>query len=299
MGKAISKELQARNYKVVILTRCKNKDGVEEQGIRYSYWDVESGIVNSELLLKADYIIHLAGAGVADKRWSAKRKEQIVSSRVKSGILLAETLLKYPNKLKALVCASAIGWYGPDPDIPNPHPFTEAMPHSEDFLGNTCYQWEKSTQQLLNTDIRLVYLRTGIVLSNDGGAFVEFEKPMNFRVATILGTGKQVVSWIHIKDLVQLYIIAMEQSSYKGIYNAVAPNPVSNKELVKKMAVKLGGSFLKIKVPEFLLKTALGEMSIEVLKSTTVSSAKVLTNGFNFQFPNIDFALENLLKQEN
>ena len=143
----------------------------------------------------------------------------------------------------------------------------------------------------------MVILRTGIVLSNSGGAYAEFKKPLKFGVASVLGNGKQIVSWIHIDDLVLIYIEAIENGSWQGIYNAVAPNPVSNSALIKGIARAKGGFSITVPVPEFALKTALGEMSIEVLKSTTVSSKKIEAAGYGFIFPGIETALHNLEKK--
>jgi uncharacterized protein (TIGR01777 family) len=200
------------------------------------------------------------------------------------------------NQVKAVISASATGWYGADPTIPNPKPFTETDPSAPDFLGTTCEQWEGSIQPVLNLGKRLVLFRTGIVLSNRGGAYAEFKKPLRFGVASVLGSGRQVVSWIHMDDIVNLYITAIENESWQGVYNAVAPQPASNKQLIAAMAKQRGGFYITTYVPELALKTALGEMSIEVLKSTTVSAAKVEKAGYQFIFPHIDTAMRNLHK---
>ena len=192
-----------------------------------------------------------------------------------------------------MVSASAIGWYGPDRILPNPTPFAESDPADESFLGSTCRQWEESIEPVTQSGKRLVKLRIGIVLSKDGGALKEFIKPLKFGVAAILGSGKQIISWIHIDDLVQLFITAMEIETWQGTYNAVAPNPVSNKELTLQLAKSRKKFFIPIHVPTFILKIMLGEMSVEILKSATVSSQKVQKAGFQFSFPTIKDALTN------
>ncbi len=296
VGKAITQTLLQNGYEVIILTRDAKK-ATNIAGITYAEWDVNKQTIDEIAISKADYIIHLAGAGVADKRWTSERKQEIVDSRVKSGELLCKTLQKNNNQLKAFISASAIGWYGPDPVIPNPNPFTEDAPHYNDYLGVTCHQWEQSLQPLIGLGKRLVILRTGIVLSTDGGALKEFMKPLNFGIASVMGSGKQVVSWIHIDDLVQLYITALENENYSGVYNAVAPAPVNNEHLIIELARQTKGKFYtKIPVPGFALKLALGEMSIEVLKSATVSARKVLDHYFIFKFPTIAAAITNLTK---
>jgi uncharacterized protein (TIGR01777 family) len=294
IGKELSKMLVDKGYEVIILTR---KSRPAENKIRYATWDINKRTIDETVIREADYVIHLTGAGVADKKWTVKRKKEIVDSRVKSGELLVKSLANIPNKVKAFIGASAIGWYGEDPMVPNPSPFTEEARHDKSFLGETCYLWEKSLDPLNNTLIRLVKLRTGIVLSNDGGAFAEFRKPVRMGVAGILGSGKQIISWIHIEDLCRQYIYAIENKMLSGVYNAVAPLPVSNKELTLKLAKKSKGSFyIPVNVPVFLLKLMLGERTVEILKSTTVSTAKMHRQGFTFLYPSIDAALDNLIK---
>ena len=298
IGKALTKALLEKNYEVVILSRG-GKSMVNSTAstgnIRYAEWNIEKQTIDEDAISKADYIIHLAGAGVADKRWSEKRKAEIVTSRIDSGRLLSDSLKKIPNKVKAVISASAIGWYGADPAIPNPRPFKENFPADDQFLGKTCQQWEEAIEPVNQSGKRLVKLRLGIVLSKSGGALVEFKKPLQFGIAAILGTGKQIISWIHIDDVVKLFITALENENMKGVYNAVAPNPVSNKELTTQLAkTKRGRFFIPMNVPSFVLKLLLGEMSVEVLKSATVSCEKIQQTGFEFQFPTIENALKDL-----
>ena len=296
VGKALGHALLAKGYHIIILTRTLPSTDHSPQsikGIQYAKWDIESQTIDEKAIASADYIIHLAGAGVADKRWTKKRKQEIVDSRVKSCKLLADSLKTISNKVKAVVSASAIGWYGPDRILPNPTPFAESDPADESFLGSTCRQWEESIEPVTQSGKRLVKLRIGIVLSKDGGALKEFIKPLKFGVAAILGSGKQIISWIHIDDLVQLFITAMEIETWQGTYNAVAPNPVSNKELTLQLAKSRKKFFIPIHVPTFVLKIMLGEMSVEILKSATVSSKKIQEAGFQYTFPVIKDALTN------
>lgn len=296
IGQALTKELVARGYSVIILTRGSSAAS-KQSGVQYARWDVEQQIIDKDAVGKADYIVHLAGANVAEGRWTEERKREIRESRTRSGALLVKALGEYPNRVKAVVSASAIGWYGPDPQEPNPHPFTESAPANKDFLGTTCQQWEDSIKGVMDTGRRLVILRTGIVLSVEGGAYKEFEKPLRFGMASVLGSGRQVVSWIHIDDLVGMYLTALKNERWQGVYNAVAPQPVSNRELILTMARQRGKFYITTKVPEAALKVALGEMSIEVLKSTTVSSRKVEEAGYQFLFPSIGVAVHNLHKK--
>jgi len=298
IGTALTNALLDKNYDVIVLSRKTRNPQPETGNLTYAQWNIKEQTIDRDAIAKADYIIHLAGAGVADKRWTQKRKQEIADSRVKSGELIVKALNETPNNVRALLSSSGIGWYGPDPSVPNPRPFTENDPAYDDFLGHTCTLWEQSLAPATALRRRLVIFRTGIVLSNTGGALKEFLKPLRFGIAAILGSGEQIMSWIHIDDLVQLYIDAIENEKTSGIYNAVAPNPVSNRELTLQLAeIKKGKFFIPVHVPAFILKTVLGEMSIEVLKSATISCRKVLEAGFVFSYPSIGEAIKNILKK--
>ena len=293
IGQALTESLLKKRHNVIILTRNKEKLKPAND-IRYANWNIESGDIEKEVIERANYIIHLAGANVADERWTDKRKKEIIDSRIKSGALIVKALQGISNNVKAVISASAIGWYGADPQIPNPNPFTEKDPADDSFLGNTARQWEATIQPVQELAKRLVIYRIGIVLSNKGGAYAEFAKPLKFGAATILGNGKQIVSWIQIDDLVELFIYAIENEKLNGVYNAVAPNPVSNKELIN--AIAKGGFHITTHVPKFILNIMLGEMSTEILKSTTVSNKKIVDTGYQFIFPTIETAIINLQK---
>jgi uncharacterized protein (TIGR01777 family) len=266
-------------------------------GLQRLHWDPATGYIDPESIRQADHIVHLAGAGVADHRWTAKRKKVIEESRTGSAELIVKALREIPNQVKSVVSASGIGWYGPDPAVPNLRPFEETAPADKDFLGETCRRWEAAISPVTTLGKRLVILRTGLVLSRQGGALAEFRKPVRFGIAAILGSGRQMMSWVHMDDLCRLYLQAIQQEEWSGIYNAVAPNPVSNRTLTTELARRLKGRyFVPVFVPSFLLKLMVGEMSIEVLKSTTVSAGKTRAAGFQFIYPSVEIALDNLLK---
>jgi uncharacterized protein (TIGR01777 family) len=297
VGTAVKNLLLQKGYEVVLLSRST----ISKEG--YAHWDINAGTIDSTAIATADYIIHLAGAGVADKRWSKARKQEILDSRTKSSALLVKAMQETPNKVKAVISASAIGWYGPDKNNGDHHlaaqGFVETDPSYPDFLGTTCAAWEASivpvTANTNGLQKRLVCLRTGIVLSKYGGALKEFLKPLAVRMAAVLGNGKQMISWIDVRDLAKMFVYAIENESMSGSYNAVAPVPVSNKTLTKTLASVLYGKFyITTYVPSFILKIMLGEMSIEVLKSTTVSAQKIQDTGFVFDYPEITKSLSTL-----
>ncbi|GAA3921465.1 TIGR01777 family protein [Chitinophaga oryziterrae] len=290
VGRALSQLLTEVGYRVIILSRQK-ATASDNELISYAQWDVSRQTIDIEALQQADYIVHLAGANVGDKRWTTSRKKEIVNSRVQSSGLLYDSLEKHPNKVKKIISASATGYYGEDQG----HAFVETDPPAIDFLGTTCVAWEESVLKMKQLGKKVVILRTGITLSKEGGALKEFYKPLRFGFATILGNGEQYISWIHIHDLVRLYLSAIVNHELHGIFNAVAPNPVQHKELVMTMAqVAKGKSFISLHVPSFALKIGLGEMSVEVLKSCNVSSAKIQQTGFVFSYPTIKSAMENI-----
>ncbi len=294
IGKAISSLLVSNGFEVVILSRNPASHKKPSPGVSYAAWNIDDQTINEDAFSKTKYIIHLAGAGVADKPWTEKRKKEIVESRTKSSALLIKALQNISNEIESVVSASAIGWY--KPNLPVPAVETD-LPDTH-FLGETCKAWEQSIQPVEDLGKRLVILRTGIVLSNDGGAFPEFAKPIKYGIAGILGTGKQIISWIHIDDICRIYLEAMTNKSWSGVYNAVAPNPVTNRIFTLELAKKMKGSFfIPIPVPDFLLRLKLGDRSEEVLKSSNVSANKLKQQGFQFIYPTIDAAFRDLIQR--
>ncbi len=297
VGRALTLHLVAAGYRVIILTRnpqnAKAPAGFE-QLVSFAGWDVKAQTIDEAAVAKADAVIHLAGAGVVEKPWTKAYQKEILDSRVNSSRLLVNAINKVGSRVQTVISASAIGWYGEDQPGQSAG-FQEDAAAAPGFLGETCYQWEKSIQPVAESGRRLVICRIGIVLSNDGGALPEFKKPLQFRVAGVLGSGKQVVSWIHIEDLCRLFRFAVENENIRGIYNAVAPQPVTNRQLTITLAACLyGKAFITLPVPAFVLRLMLGERSVEVLKSATVSSAKLSGAGFQFDYPAIEKALAQL-----
>ena len=294
IGKRLSEMLVEKGYRVIILTR-KVQSSHTSEPVSFAGWNVDKGEIDVQAICQADYIIHLAGAGVAEGRWTAKRKLQILESRTQSCALLVNTLRNNKNKVKAVISASATGWYGADTAGSLKSGFKEDAEPASDFLGDTCRRWEDGIEPVTALGIRLVKLRTGIVLSNQGGAYTEFKKPLKAGLATIMGSGKQMVSWVHVDDICRMYLYALQNNTLQGAFNAVAPNPVNNKTLILAIAKKLNGAwFLPVPAPAFMLKLLLGEMSIEILKSVTVSAAKIQAAGFGFLYPTIHEAVAAL-----
>ncbi|CAF3947671.1 unnamed protein product, partial [Rotaria sp. Silwood1] len=290
----LTEMLLAKGYVVTILTR--NKNAVSNNtAISYSYWNIDTQKIDTNAIAKADAIINLTGEGVVNKRWTTQQKQIIVDSRVNAGKLIVKGLRETDNKVEVIVNASAIGWYKPqtENDLQSKK-YQEEQGSNTDFLGSTCKLWEESIEPVKQLNKRLVKLRIGIVFSKNGGAINEFLKPIKMGIAAILGNQK--ISWIHIDDLCNMFIAAIENKNYDGVYNAVAPDITTNKVLNIALAKKLKGKwFIKISVPAFMLKIMLGEMSVEVLKSSTISCNKVIDAGFKFTYPTVDDAVNEMI----
>ncbi|MDQ2720100.1 MAG: TIGR01777 family oxidoreductase [Bacteroidota bacterium] len=299
VGSNLTRHLIQRGYSVIILSRDKNKVSTDAK-ISYSYWNIDQRVIDAEAIKKADHIIHLAGAGVMDKRWTSDYKKIILKSRTESAALIIKVLQENDHHVKTFVSASAIGWYGEDAKpLIRKDGFIETDLATNDFLGKTCLLWEASSEPVAALGIRLVKLRTGIVLGKDGGAFKEFKMPLRFGVAAILGNGKQIISWIHIDDLCRMYCDIIENNYLQGSYNAVAPTPVSQKKLMITLANKLRNKFYTtIHVPVFLLKQFFGKRSLEILKSATVDDKKIKSAGFTFLYPTIEAAIDDIIASE-
>ena len=291
IGKHLSSLLVNHGYKVIIFTRSPSKY-TSKQPVTYARWDQSSNACDIAAIKSLSAMVHLAGAGVADKRWTKKRKDEIRHSRVNGTRFIISILKEHGNHCKTFVTASATGYYGPDhsPVVP----FTETAQAHEDFLGTTCMQWENESHKA-EAFARTVVLRFGIALAKESGAFPEFAKPLSLGVMPILGGGKQVISWIEADDLARMILFAIEHENVSGTYNAVAPKPVTQKDLMKTIAATKGGLAIPVPAPAFLLRAILGEMSTEVLKSCTVTSQKVIEAGFKFNHTEIGSAVKAIL----
>lgn len=288
IGSRLTELLLRKGYQVSHMGRSGRNSGA----IKSFVWNIEKESFDREALHGVDAVIHLAGAGVADKRWTEKRKKEILESRTKSTALLYKMLQSTEHKVKSVVSASAIGYYGYCLDE---RVFTEESKPGEDFLAQVTRQWESEVDKFDALSIRTVKIRIGIVLSEQGGALKKIARYINYGVGASLGTGKQYMSWIHIDDLCRMFIAAIDDSSMNGAYNGVC-DWISNKELTKATARVLKRPLLLPSVPRFAIKILIGEMAMIVVNGSKVSSEKIRQTGFKFQFPELDGALRNLLK---
>jgi len=246
-------------------------------------------------ILSADFIINLAGANISAKRWSTKRKQLIVDSRVNTTMKIHEIVTSHREKrLKAYISASAVGYYGSNPVD---KVFAEDDQPASDFLGETCRKWEESANQFSQIGIRTAVIRTGVVLTSSGGALPKMVVPVKFGFGSAIGSGRQYIPWIHIDDLCNIYIMAIEQANINGAYNAVAPQHSTNNEFMRLIARVLKKPFWPLNIPSFLMKAIFGEMSVVLLAGSRVSSEKIRKAGYNFLFPDLYVAFNDLLKK--
>ena len=280
VGQLLKRQLSEKKYIVRVLTRSPKNEG------DFS-WDIDNDYIDEKAFQNLDYIIHLAGAGIADKKWTAERKKQIIDSRTKSTELLLQKVKKNNVQLKGFISASAIGYYGA---ITSDKIFTEIDKSATDFLGKVCNLWEKSVLEFKNNQIPTTIFRIGIVLSKNGGALDKMKTP----IISPIASGKQFLPWVHIDDLVKMFIFAIE-NNLTGIYNAVAPEEQTSYSFSKLLAKKTKKLFLPIGVPTFLLKLIFGEMSIILTTGSRISSKKIRDAGFQFSNTKLEKSLDSLI----
>ncbi|MBP6618716.1 MAG: TIGR01777 family oxidoreductase [Leadbetterella sp.] len=286
IGKALTKRLLAEGHQVNILTRkITNKSAAKE-----FVWSGQS--IDIKAFENVEVLVHLAGAGIADKKWTAERKQEIIDSRVESLELISQ---KYTGtSLKAIIGGSAIGYYGGDSGETENN---ENSPHGKDFMAECCVKWEKAEEDFAKKlNLRLVKVRTGVVLDSTDGALPQIIRPIKYYAGTALGSGRQWMSWIHIDDIVEIFYQAIVNKQIKGTINGVSPNPVRNQDFTKLAAEVMDRKLLLPNAPAFILKMILGEMSVVVLGSSRVYNKQTLPFGFKYEY--LENALRNLLAEK-
>lgn len=291
VGKALTKRLFAEGHDVRILSR----NPKPSSSIKSFHWDVEKNEIDEKAFDDVEYIIHLAGSGIADKRWTESRKKDIIDSRVNSVRLITDVVKKKNIQLKSFVGASAIGIYGM---TTSEKIFSETDKGTDDFLSQTCIQWENAYQEIQSLSTKNCIIRIGVVLSSDGGALKKLLPLFNLGLGSAVGSGKQYMSWIHLEDLVSVIQQSLFNPNFEGIYNAVSPEVSTNQSFSKQLAKSLSKPFFLPSVPSFLLKLIFGEMANVLLKGSRVSSQKLVNSGFQFQFHKLSEALKDIISKK-
>lgn len=282
IGQLLQEKLTRKNHEVRILTR--NPKMPHEFA-----WNITTNTIDEKAFKNLDYIIHLAGAGIADKRWTTKRKQEIIDSRTKSTNLLLAKIQELKIDVKGFIATSAIGYYGA---ITSSAIFTEQDLPATDFLGNVCHLWEKASLQFQQANIPTSIFRIGVVLSKKGGALQKMNTPF---AITPIASGNHFIPWIHIDDVSDLLIKPIEDSNFTGIFNAVAPDHQTSKSFSKALAKQTKKIFFPIGVPKFILQLLFGKMAIMLTTGSRISSKKVIKNGYEFSFKKLNKALDDLL----
>lgn len=287
LGRAISELLVKHGHE----PRWLSREPGQWKGIRKFQWDVAKGYIDEAALEDADAVVHLAGAGIMDRRWSAAYKQEIIDSRIKSSALLYEAISGSTCDIKTLVGGSAVGYYG---TAPGRRSCTEADPPGEDFLAETCLAWEKSYQPFMTSGLRTVIIRTGIVLGREGGAYKQMAPLFRLGLGAALAGGEQYFPWIHIKDLAGIIVHSLTHDNLSGAYNAVATEAVTNREFSERLAKSFHKPLWLPAIPGPLLRLALGERAITLTRGLNISNEKIKAAGFRFAYDRLDEALEAL-----
>ena len=290
VGSSLMRILKLSAYRVLVLSREKSDD--PESILRY--WDIEKGVIDPVAVDNADHYVHLAGASVGEGRWTDQKKKEIRDSRIKSTRLLYDTIKGSKRKPKTFISASAIGVFGHDTG--GVLLDEDRIKPGDDFLATVTREWEEEVNKIRELGVRVVILRIGVVLSYFGGAVPIFMKLTKFGLSAPAGSGEQYISWVHLDDLIDLIKYCIEYPRIEGTFNAVAPNPVTNKEFTKTMAHIMDKPSFLPNVPGFVLKMMLGEKASIILGGNKVSSKKIIDAGFNFKFDKVDDALYNIIK---
>ncbi len=291
IGKQLTHLLIENGFSVSILSRS---DKQNTSDISYYKWNVDNHYIDETAILKADFIIHIAGENIAGKHWTQKRKQSIIDSRVQSTQLIYDVLKSKNKNLEAFVSASGIGIYG---SVNGQEICTEEMPPANDFLGITCQKWEAAADSIGSLGIRTVKIRTGLVLGNGEGFLEKLTPIFKLKLGSALGSGNQYMPWIHIDDLCAIYLEALKNTSMKGAYNAAIADDTTNSIFSKTLAKIYGYSIWLPNVPAFVLKLVMGEMAEMILTGRRVSSDKIEKLGFQFQFKNLEIALKDCLQK--
>ena len=287
----LSEQLSNRGIDHVFMSSSKD----EHLGIKCYRWNIERSEIDDEALDGITHIVHLAGARIADKRWTVSRKKELMDSRIATAGLLFNTAKDNQIQLAAFISATAIGYYGA---VTSEKTFTEDDPAGNDFLSEICVAWEEAADRFNEINARVVKIRTAIVLAASHSALQKLAKPIINGIGGPLGNGDQYFPWIHIDDLVQVYIEAITNKEFQGVYNASSPNETTNRKLSELIAKVLGKKLLVKSIPAAAIKLAFGELSISLLEGSRVSSQKLISAGFTFKHPDLEESLRGLLIQK-
>lgn len=283
VGMALSELLTSSGTEVNHLSRRVTGDEVHPTYL----WDLAAGTIDPKAFEGVDRIVHLAGAPIADEKWTAERKQEILDSRIKSASLLQSKCKELNIKLKQFISASAIGWY---PLILSEDVHNEASEIGTGFLADVCKEWEEAADRFEGIADKIVKLRIGLVLTKNAGALTQISRPIRFYLGAGLGSGKQYMSWIHLSDVARMFEHTIQQN-LSGVHNAVGPEPTNNQEFMQTLADVMDKPILLPNAPEFVIRLLFGPAAEMVLRGVPLSSKKIRDTGFEFLYPTLNSSL--------
>jgi uncharacterized protein (TIGR01777 family) len=286
VGKSLVSFLENRGFEVLKLSRHRNDDP------NSFYWNIDQAYIDPQAIKKTDYIVHLAGTSIAERRWSRKQKKKILNSRTLTANLLYHKCLEFNASVKGIIGISGVGYYG---NKTVNKIYTESDRPGKDFLANVCKKWESATSRFESLPTRTVILRSGVVFSDKGGALSKMSRPTKMGLGAPIGTGLQFMPWIHIHDLCNMIYFTITKDHVSGVFNAVAPEHVTNKQLTHSIAERLGKKIRLPNIPAILLKWRFGEMATILLEGSRIAATKITDTGFEFKYKTINESLDQLL----
>lgn len=280
-------KLLSDDYSIRFLSRKAKQD-------RHYLWDIERKYIDPKALIGVKHIIHLAGSSIAEKRWSKKRKEDILSSRVDSAHLILEELKKNNIRIDTLISASAVGFYGTKT---TDKIYDEDGQKGKDYLSNVCREWEKAADVFKSENIaeRVSVLRIGVILAKNDGALKKIVRPIKYGLGSPIGNGHQYMPWIHIQDLCGIIRFTLKNKDISGTFNTVSPEHITNSELTREIAKQVRRKLFLPNIPSFIIKGLFGEMATVLLEGSRVSANKILSHGFKFEYHKLTKALKDVL----
>lgn len=286
VGKQLIPFLVEKGYSIHVLTRKPSSNSSEN--IRFFQWDIERQYIDKKAFEGVEILINLTGANIGEKRWTNDRKKEIIDSRIKSIDLLYQYISENKFNINTFISSSAVGFYGA---VTADKIFAETSESGNDFLASVCQKWEVAALKFNDLGIRTIILRKGVILGKDGGMVQKLTPLAKFGITISLGSGKQYLPWIEIRDLVRLYDFILSNAQLSGIYNAVATEQITMNDFSKALLHSFGIKSFLPNMPAFIIRLVFGEMSVMLLEGSKVSNEKLLNKGFSFEFNTVEKAL--------
>lgn len=286
VGKQLIPFLVEKGYSIHVLTRKPSANSSEN--IRFFQWDIESQYIDKKAFEGVTILINLTGANIGEKRWTEQRKKEIIDSRINSIDVLYQYISENKLNINTFISSSAVGFYGA---VTTDKTFVETSENGNDFLASVCQKWEDAALKFNDLGIRTIILRKGVILGKEGGMVKKLSPLAKLGINVSLGSGKQYLPWIDIRDLVRLYDFILSNTQLKGIFNAVATEQITMSDLSKALLHAFGKKSFLPNAPAFVIRLLFGEMAVMLLEGSKVSNEKLKTTGFIFEFDTIGKSL--------